>query len=149
MTTTEPREKAPYRLPRAARRVGYVAVIAINFVGLWIVHNLLDWAWPPFLTENFEQLLWLIDLSIAANIAISVVFLWFDPAWFKAATQVVVNVIGLILTVKTLQVFPFDFSPYDFNWEAVARGFLILGIVVTAIGIISELVKLARAAGEA
>ena len=134
-------------MPRSARRVGYAALIGINILAFWIVHNLLDWGWPPFLTSDFEQLLWLIDISIAFNVLFSVIYMWFDPAWFQAATQVVVNAIALILSIKTLQVFPFDFSRYDFNWGALAQGILILGIVGSAIGIITELVKLARAAG--
>ena len=147
MTTSRSGTRTPPRAPRSARRVGYAALIGVNIVAFWIVHNLLDWGWPPFLTSDFEQLLWLIDISIAVNVLFSVIYMWFDPTWFQSAAQVVVNAIGLILSIRTLQVFPFDFSPYDFNWGALARGILIVAIVGSSIGIITELVKLARAAG--
>jgi hypothetical protein len=41
------------------------------------------------------------------------------------------------------QVFPFDFSGYQFDWEIVTRVVLILAIIGTAIAVVVETVKLA------
>ena len=45
------------RAPAPGRRSGYVVAVAINAALLWVTHQLLDWGWPRFLTEDFEELL--------------------------------------------------------------------------------------------
>ena len=58
------------------------------------------------------------------------------------------NAVGIAVLTRYLAVFPFDFSMYaGFNWAVLARIVLIVGIVGSAIGVIVELVKLARALG--
>jgi len=44
------------------------------------------------------------------------------------------------------QVFPFDFSAYEFNWEMLTRVVMVIGIVGTGIAIVVEFLKLARVA---
>jgi hypothetical protein len=130
--------------PGWGRRVGYVVAIAVNLVLIFVVNNLLDWGWPSFLTDDFEQLLPLINLSLMASIVANLIYLWFDPAWFKSMTQIVLGMISLVVTVRTLQVFPFDFSGYDVNWEAVTRVVLVFLIVVIGIAVLVEIGKLIR-----
>ena len=48
-------------------------------------------------------------------------------------------------TVRIYQVFPFDFSAYEFPWETLTRAILIIAIVGAAISIIVETVRLAVA----
>jgi hypothetical protein len=67
----------------------------------------------------------------------------FDPPWFKSLTRIGLNLISLIVTIRMLQVFPFDFSGYRFDWEIVTRVVLILAIIGTAIAVVVETVKLA------
>jgi hypothetical protein len=56
--------------------------------------------------------------------------------------------------VRTLQVYPFDFSAYDFpieisafdlTWDLVARLVIGLAILGTAIAVVTETMKLSRA----
>ncbi len=128
----------------ATRRFGYSVAIVINAGLLVVVNNVLAWGWFPWLTDDFEQVLPLISLQLVAGILINVAYLFYDKARFKSASQILVNLIGLGATVRTLQVFPFDFSAYEFNWAAVARVVLILGILASTAAIISEVVKLAK-----
>ena len=128
----------------ATRRFGYSVAIVINAALLVLVNNVLVWDWFVWLTDDFEQVLPLLSLSLAASILVNVVYLFYDRAWFKSASQILVSVIGLGVAVRTLRVFPFDFSAYEFNWAAVARVVLILGVVGITVGIISEVVKLVK-----
>ena len=70
------------------------------------------------------------------------IYLVYDAPWFKSVTQIVTSIIGLAVAIRTWQVFPFDFSAYDFNWDAVAGAVLIIAMVGISAGIIAEAVKL-------
>jgi hypothetical protein len=73
----------------------------------------------------------------------NVLYLWYDPAWFKSVCQVGVSLIGLAGAIRMWQVFPFDFSAYSFNWAALTRVVLVLAVFGSAVGIVVELVRLA------
>jgi peptidoglycan biosynthesis protein MviN/MurJ (putative lipid II flippase) len=116
MTTT-----VASRPSTGSRRAGYVIAAAINGV-----------------------LLWLIDVSLVATIALNLIYMVRDPRWLTAAGAVVTTAIGLAAAVRMLQVFPFDFGDSEF-WPVVVRVGLWLAVVGAAIGIIVNLVPLVRA----
>lgn len=128
----------------AGRRIGYVIAAALNLVGLWIVNNLLGWGWPPFLTESFRDLLPLIDVSLGASVVINLLWAWSDPPWFKHLAQIGLNLIGLLVTVRTWQIFPFDLSDYAPAWETIARIVIGVGIIGVIIGTVNEVAQFAR-----
>lgn len=129
---------------RAWKRFGYGVAIAVNIALMFVVNNLLEWGWPAFLTDDFEQLLPLINLSLAASIVANVIYLWFDPAWFKSVVQIVLGGISMVVAIRTFQVFPFEFSGYEVNWEAITRVILVLVMIGIGIGMVVELGKLVR-----
>jgi hypothetical protein len=141
MTTTTALETRP---SVGARRFGYLVAVAINIVMIVIVNNILDWGWLPFLTDDFEDVVWLINLSITASILANLAYLAYDPAWFKALAQVGLNLISIAVMVTMWRVFPFDFSAYQFDWETVVRLVLVLGVIGTAIAVVVEMVNLVR-----
>jgi hypothetical protein len=128
-----------------ARRFGYSVAIAVNIFMLWIMNNLLEWGWPSWLTSEFDQVLPIINVSIVATIIVNLAYVVYDTAWFKSMLQVGLLVVSLVATVRLYQVFPFDFSAYSFNWEAVTRGILIFVCVAMGIGLIAEFAKFAKA----
>jgi hypothetical protein len=71
-------------------------------------------------------------------------YLVYDGRRFKALTQAVLLAVSLAVTVRLLVVFPFDFSGYAFNWGALMRVVLIIGVAGSAIGIISSIVQAVR-----
>ena len=135
--------------PRATRRFGYGAAIAVNVVMLWIVNNLLEWGWPSWLTDEFDQVLPIINVSIVATIIVNLAYIAYDTAWFKSLLQIGLLAISLLVTIRLYQEFPFDFSAYSINWEAVTRGILIFVCIAIGIGLIAEIVKFAKSASEA
>ena len=104
------------------------------------------WDAVPFLTPDFETVLWLIDLSLVVTIALNLLYLIRDPRWLTAAGAVVTTAIGLAAAVRMLQVFPFDFGDSDF-WPVVFRVLLWVAVVGAVIGIIANLVTVVRARG--
>ena len=141
MTQTETKQP-----PSVSPRVGYVIAIAINAALLWLIHVWPGWDAVPFLTADFEMVLWLVDLSLVVTIALNLVYLIRDPRWLTAAGAVVTTGIGLAGAVRMLQVFPFDFGTSDF-WPLVFRILLWVGIVGSVIGIVTNAVTLVRALG--
>lgn len=129
--------------PRAAREVEYVIAVAINAAALYGVYNILDWAWAPFLTEDFNRVIPILTFSIGATILANVLYMFYDPVWFKSITQVALLTIAMFVTGRIWQVFPFDFSAYDFPWTGTARAILVITIIGIMLGMISELVRLA------
>jgi hypothetical protein len=140
MTTTETK-----RPSTASRRVGYVIAAVINAVLLWLIHVWPGWDAVPFLTADFETVLWLINLSIVVTIALNLIYLIRDPKWLTAAGAIATTAIGFAAAVRMLQVFPFDFGDSDV-WPVVFRVLLWVAIVGSVIGIIANLVTLVRAA---
>lgn len=139
LTKPAPRETRP---AAPGTKFGHAVSILVNGVLLYVVNNLQDWDVLPFLTEGFGDVVPLLSLSLVASMVVNAVYLWFDVDWFKSMTQIGLLVIGLVVTLRILSVFPFDFSEYDFPWAGTTRAVLILAIVGVCIGMIVEAVKL-------
>jgi hypothetical protein len=126
------------RAPRGARMAGYIIAIIISAAMWYVAHNLLNWN-VPFITERFVTVLPALEASLGATMIANVLFLAFDPHWFRALAQVGLNILTLYVLYMLYQVFPVDFGVDTLNW--LAR----LGLVATAIAvIIGTVVELAR-----
>ena len=129
---------------RAARRFGYGVAVAVNLALLIIVNNVLAWGWFSFLTDDFEEVVPIVSLSLVAGAVGNLAFIVFDERWFKSIGEIVMAVFSMAATVRVYQVFPFDFTAYDFDWEPVARGILIVAMVGIVISVLVELSRLGR-----
>jgi hypothetical protein len=118
--------------------------IAVNVALIVLVVNLVEWDLAPFLTVDFSRVEGLIVFSLGASVAANVVYLAYDPRWFRAIAQAGLNVISLIVMIRILQVFPFDFSTYAFNWGVPMRIGLWIGIIGALVGTIAEVVRFGR-----
>lgn len=126
-----------------ARRVGYAVAAVCNAAFLWIAHQLLDWGWPDFLTDEFDELLPIVTFSFGVGIIVNLALIGYDPPWFRSVCSITTSAIGFVVAVRTYQVFPFDFSSYDVDWSWLARLVVIIVVVGSALGVIVEAVKLA------
>ena len=124
-------------------RFGYAVAVSINLVMLIVVHQVLDWGWPTFLTDNFDLVVPWISLSLIITITANLVYQFNDAPTVKSTGQILVNLIGISVTYRIYQVFPFDFSATSFNWETVVRVLLILAMVGAGIGVLTEAGNLA------
>jgi len=143
MTVSTGRAPAVGRL-RVPTRSGYVMAIVLNLALLFVANNLLGWDLIPFLTGDFTRVLWILTVSLLATITVNLAYLWYDPAWFKSVCQICLGGISMLVSIRMLQVFPFDFTGSQFDWEPVARFVMILGVIAVGIGIVVEVVKLVR-----
>lgn len=139
------------------KRVGYAVAIGVNVLLLVVVNSILGWGWFPWLTPEFGDVLPVLNLALAFNIVMNLVFMAYDEPWLKAITQIVTNVLAIVVLARIWQVYPFDFSGYDFpvdisafelDWDLVAHFILGLAIFGTTIAVVMEIVKLLRPASE-
>lgn len=127
--------------PSGVRRFGYLVAIGANVAMIYIVHHLLVWGWPPFLTTQFETLLPIITFSLLLSILVNVGLFFYDAGWFTSLTNIVTAGIGFLVALRTLDVFPFDFSTYATDWTPVARLAIFFVMVGTVIAIVVEAIQ--------
>ena len=98
------------------------------------------------LGESPEEVLPVINVSLTASIIVNAVYVGYDARWFKSLAELGLAVISLIVTIRLLQVFPFDFSAYGFAWGTLTRWLLGVAIFGVCVAIIVQVAQLARAA---
>ncbi|HVR31086.1 MAG TPA: hypothetical protein VMS74_00075 [Acidimicrobiia bacterium] len=128
---------------KLGRQTGYAIAVVVNVAMLVIVHNILEWGWLPFLTADFAQVVPWISLSLIASVVANLVYQFNDTLAVKSTGGISVNLISVFVTYQIWQLFPFDFSAYEFNWETPVRILLVLAIVGAGIGVLAEATKLA------
>ena len=73
------------RRPSAgARRAGCGLAILFSAALLFILNGSPGWQAIPFLTSDTVQVLWLVNLCLAAGAAANLVYLAYDPPWLKS-----------------------------------------------------------------
>lgn len=130
-------------LKHFGRQVGYAIAVVVNLVMLVIAHNILDWGWLPFLTGDFAQVVPWISFGLIASIVANAIYQFNDTLIVKSTGQIGVNLISVFVTYQIWQVFPFDFSAYEFSWGVLVRVLLVLAMVGAGIGVLTEAIKLA------
>ena len=134
---------SPRTTSSASRRVGYAVSVAINGVLLYLVNVWPGWQIIPFLTEDFRDVLGLVNASLIAGMVVNLFNLLLDWRSVRELGELVTLAIGLAGLVLFWQVFPFDF-PDGFDWSLLVRIVIVLAMVGTVIGIIVQVVTLIR-----
>ena len=125
----------------AARRAGYGLAMLFSAALLVILNGSPGWQAIPFLTSDTAQVLWLVNLCLAAGIAVNLVYLAYDPPWLKSLGDLATTGIGLAAAIWIWQVFPFDLSS---GWSTAVRALLVVAIAGSCIALIVQIVALAR-----
>lgn len=122
------------------RKVEYLIAIVINLIML-VFFNLLPNFHFRFITEHFNDCLWILNISILATILANIAFFVFDPKWFVSFIHIFLNSISIIFLFVFIKVFPFDFNYINVSINQILKICFILGIFGTSIAIIVEFVK--------
>lgn len=132
------KEKGP-----AARRVTYAFSIFFNLLFLWVANNVLNWQ-VQWVTQEWSELLTIINVSIGLNVLAYWMFWTYDKKGFYYAMRLVLDAMAIYVSVRMYQVFPFAFEYlWDWDWlNRVGPWLIILGIVGIGIGIIVRTAKL-------
>lgn len=121
-----------------ARKIGYVFVVIILVVILYLVRNWERWD-LIFLTNDFSRCLIYIELSIYASIGANILFIFYDNKWFKHLVQALTDVTGALSVIMLYVIFPFTLA--SDVWLKWIRIGLLVVFILTAISIIVNLIK--------
>jgi hypothetical protein len=136
----------PARNKVAGRRAGYAVAAAIDAVLLYLVNVRPGWAAVPFLTEDMTYVLTLLNVSFWLGLVANVLYLVHPAPWLVAAGGIATTGVGVAVLARIWQFFPFDFGSAS-GWAVVVRILLVVAIVGSVIGVITQIVTLVRAAG--
>ncbi len=129
------------RQSAGSRWAGYCLAIGFSAALLIVLNGLPGWQAIPFLTSDTAQVLWLVNLSLAAGIAANVVYLAYDPPWVRSLGDLATTGIGLATAIRIWQVFPFALSS---GWSTAVRVLLAVAIAGSCIALVIQIVSLAR-----
>jgi len=111
----------------------YLVAIIFNLIFLYIVNNLLNWH-VYFITNAFNDVLWIINLSIIATIIGNALLLLYSPERFRHVIKIVLNIFAFIATYFVYEVFPFNFYNSFYNWGVnILLILAMIGIVIATI----------------
>jgi len=111
----------------------YLVAIIFNLIFLYIVNNLLNWH-VYFITNAFNDVLWIINLSIIATIIGNALLLLYSPERFRHVIKIVLNIFAFIATYFVYEVFPFNFYNSFYNWGInILLILAMIGIVIATI----------------
>lgn len=132
------------------RQAGYVATIVVNAIMLAIAHAIPTWD-LPFITLDYADVLWAVDLSLGATIFAYALFLAYDPSWFRNLSQIILSALAVVSGYTMYRVFPFDFGSQSLNDLARLGLFMIVAILVlvTVVQLVKWLVDQTRDAWSA
>jgi hypothetical protein len=119
------------------RKIGYIVVIIIMFILLYLVRNYERWH-LYFLTADFDKCLFYIELSIYATIGANVLFIIYDNRWFKHLVQVVTGIAGALSLIMFYVIYPLNLHE---SWNKWVRIGLLIIFGFSVIGIIVDLIK--------
>lgn len=122
-----------------ARRFGYLVSIAINLVMLYLANGVPNWN-VPYITNEWPDVLWAINLSLGATIVAHLIFMVYDPRWFRRGLQIGLTVLSLVVFYALYTVFPFDLGRE--LYEQIARWALLAAVLGLSIAIVVEAIVL-------
>jgi len=135
---TNKRSRSGKSLPSPARKIGYIVVIIIMFIILYLVRKWENWN-LHFLTEDFSRVLFYIQLSIYANILVNILFIFYDNRWIKHLLQTITDITGALSLIMFYVIFPLNLD--DQTWVKWIRIGLLVLFVLTLISALVNLVK--------
>jgi hypothetical protein len=124
------------------RQAGYAVAIVVNGIILFVVNNVLAWDVAPWLTDDFNDVLPILNTSLLASVLVNAVYLVFDPPLWRSVCELALLALSIAVGITTYRVFPFDFAAYSFDWELLARWVISLAIFGMCVGFVASAVKL-------
>lgn len=123
------------------RRIGCAVAVAVNAALLYVVNVAPGWESWGLLTPSAAQVVGIVNASLWVGAGVNLICLMFDTPLVKALGDTLTAGFAAAVTLKTLQVFPFDVTD---GWEWVLRAAFVLALFGSAVGV---LVGLARVVG--
>ncbi|MGJ7028368.1 MULTISPECIES: hypothetical protein [Methanothermobacter] len=110
----------------------FIAASLANMVVLYIVNSIMGWN-LSFIDPSFATLIPLINLVVAAGLAVNLVFIFFRKQWLWSFTQIILNTLGYLMVSSLYSVFPFTFRNIYIFYSV--RFALLIAMIVMAVAV--------------
>lgn len=121
---------------KSGQKSEYVAAIIFNLIFWYIVNNLLNWQ-VYFVTNAFNEVLWIINLSIIVSIIGNALLLFYSPERLRHGVKIIINIVSFIAVYMVWELFPFNFYNSFYDW--VFNILIILAMIGIVIATIVEI----------
>lgn len=129
--------------PVKSRNGEYIGTIILNLVLLWIVNHIPEWH-LGFIRDNFMVVLWILNVNIFIQIAGNALMLISGLPVIRYLSLIIIESASFVTQMVLFYIYPFDFTNFHglfwIDWFLPVA--LIIGMVVSAIKVISNLWKL-------
>lgn len=133
----------------AARRLGYLAAIAINVLLIFAINEWPGWREVSFLTDETTSVIPLVNAALVISVVINAIYLVADPRWLRALGEAVNAAVSFVVILVVFTVWPFDFSAWSFDWTMLVQIMGVIGLVGSLVAVITNLVTFTREVGRA
>lgn len=133
----------------AARRLGYLAAIAINVLLIFAINEWPGWREVSFLTDETTSVIPLVNAALVISVVINAIYLVADPRWLRALGEAVSAAVSFVVILVVFTVWPFDFSAWSFDWTMLVQIMGVIGLVGSLVAVITNLVTFTREVGRA
>jgi hypothetical protein len=128
--------------PTTGRRVGHMVAIIFLVIFMIFINNLRGWNLPfvnSLVTPAYSGWLWAGNLSLSVAIFCQVLFLAYDPRWFRHLMEVIQNGFSLLSTFMFFTIFPLSLPSAAI--EQAVRWGLIIVMALTGLAILVNAVQ--------
>jgi hypothetical protein len=128
--------------PTASHRAGYIVAIVFLIIFMIFINNLREWNLPfvnTYVTSGYTSWLWAGNLSLSVAIFCNILFLAYDPRWFRRLMEAIQGAFSLFSTVVFFNIFPLRLSSPMI--EQYVRWGLIIAMALTALVILINIIQ--------
>ena len=126
-------ERRETRVVRENHPAGYIASILANGAILWVMNALPGWN-LPYLLDSYSTVLPAINLSLAVQLSMNLVLIFYHPRFFHHLAQVVTAGFSIYAIAALARVFPLDFSSIPMPNGAPGLNLIVRFALFVAIG---------------
>jgi hypothetical protein len=134
------RDKWKLNTPERNRKGEYIGSIVWNLIMLFVVNKLPDWH-APFISHNYQVVLYLLNICILVQIAGNILMLVLNFREVRYISKIIMEAATFLVLILFYYVYPFDFSTLQ-GWEWLDRVlpiFFIIGMIFSVLKIVSSI----------
>ncbi len=127
---------------KPGKKSDYVGAVIGNLISLFLVNNIPNWH-LPFITSDWLTVLWIMNLSIGAQIIGNALLFVYDADWFRELVKGGMEVLGLISLYVFYTIYPLNFAAFSgLAWvDLVIQIAMVISMVVVVISLIFRAIR--------
>ena len=127
---------------KPGKKSDYVGEVISGLIGLFIVNMIPRWH-LPFITGDWMAVLWVMNLSLGAEIIGNAVLFAYDGDWFRELVKGGMDVLGLISLYVFYTIYPLNFAAFTgLAWiDPVIQICMMISMVVMVVSLVFRAIR--------